>query len=110
MSAILPARRWRIIAAVLGTAVVALCALVFAFDWNWLRGPLQRHLEERSGREVRIGKLEVELAFSLEPTVRLHDVYVQNAGWAASKAPLIEAREIAFKFALSSLWSEYYEV
>ena len=100
----------RIAAAVLVTAGVALCALALAFDWNWLRGPIERHLEERSGREVRIADLDVDFDSWLEPTVRLRDVWVQNADWASSKEPLIAAREISFEIALSSLWGDRYEV
>ena len=61
-------------------AVVAVVAALF--DWNWLRHPLERYLVERSHREVRIGDLHVDVGFSLEPTVRLRDVYVENAPWA----------------------------
>jgi uncharacterized protein involved in outer membrane biogenesis len=104
------ARRRRIVASALGVAALALVAFVVAFDWNWVRGAVERHLTERSGRDVRIADLDVDFDSWLEPTVRLRDVYVQNAEWASSKEPLIAAREISFEFALSSLWGDHIEV
>lgn len=104
------ARRRRAIASALGAVAIALLAFVVVFDWNWLRGPIERHLTERSGREVRIAALDVDFESWLEPTVRLRDVYVQNAEWATSKEPLIAARAVSFEFALSSLWGDNYEV
>jgi AsmA family protein len=95
---------------VLGVAALTLLVFALAFDWNWLRVPVERHLAERSGQEVRIGDLDVDFHPLLEPTVRLRDVYVQNADWASSKQPLIEAQEVSFAFALSSLWGDNYEV
>ena len=110
MADILTATRWRVAAAVLGAVVLALGIFAVLFDWNWLRGPIVRDLEERSGREVRIADLDVDLGTFLEPTVRLRDVYVQNADWASSREPLIDAREVSFRFAVSSLWGDNIEV
>jgi uncharacterized protein involved in outer membrane biogenesis len=59
--------------------------LVVLFDWNWFRGPLISHLEERSGREIRVEGLDVDVGFSLTPTVHLRGVYIQNAPWAGDK-------------------------
>jgi AsmA family protein len=110
MANIFTAGRWRVAAAVLGAVVLVLGIFAVLFDWNWLRGPIVHHLEERSGREVRVADLDVDFESFLEPTVRLRGVYVQNAGWASSKEPLIEARELSFRFAVSSLWGDNYEV
>jgi uncharacterized protein involved in outer membrane biogenesis len=96
-----PLRSHPYLALALG-CVVALAAFVVAFDWNWLRGPLVSYLTEQSGREVRIGDLHVD-AFSLEPTVRLRDVYVQNAPWAGER-PFATAAEASFTVSLKSLW------
>jgi uncharacterized protein involved in outer membrane biogenesis len=75
---------------------------VALFDWNWLRGPLVNYLHGKSGREVRIGDLHVTLAWTLEPTVRLRGVYIENAAWA-SRQPMAAAGEVAFTFSLDSL-------
>ncbi len=82
--------------AVLGVGVVL-------FDWNWFRHPIERYLIDRSHREVRIGDLHVDLGFSLEPTVRVRDVHIENAPWA-SKEPAAVVGEASFTFSLRSLW------
>ena len=93
------------------TVTVLLCVaitlgiVVALFDWNWFRHPLERYLVERSHREVRIGDLHVKLGFSLEPTVRLRDVYIENAPWA-DKRPFLTAREASFTFSLKSVWDK----
>lgn len=73
------------------------------FDWNWFRHPLERYLIHRSHREIRIGDLNVDLGFSLEPTVRVRDVYIENAPWA-DKRPAAVAGEASFTFSLKSVW------
>jgi uncharacterized protein involved in outer membrane biogenesis len=84
-------------------ALVAILAVAIAlFDWNWFRHPLERYLARDSGREVRIGDLHVDL--SLDPTVRVRDVYIENAPWASVKRPLIVASEASFTFSLASAW------
>ncbi len=82
--------------------LVLVFAIVAAlFDWNWLRHPLERYLLDRSGREVRIGDLHIDLGF--EPTVRVRDVFIENAPWA-DKRPTAVAGEASFTFSLRSVW------
>ncbi|HKQ22815.1 MAG TPA: AsmA family protein [Burkholderiales bacterium] len=81
--------------------LVVFAVVVALFDWNWLRHPLERYLVDRSGREVRIGDLHVDLGF--EPTVRVRDVYIENAPWA-DKRPTAVAGEATFTFSLKSVW------
>ena len=83
--------------------VVLLAIGAALFDWNWFRHPLERYLIDRSHREVRIGDLDVDFGFSLEPTVRLRDVYIENAPWA-DKRPAAVAGEASFTFSLKSVW------
>ena len=73
------------------------------FDWNWFRHPLERYLIDRSHREIRIGDLHVDLGFSLEPTVHVRDVYIENAPWA-DKRPAVIAGEASLTFSLKSVW------
>jgi uncharacterized protein involved in outer membrane biogenesis len=84
-------------------AVIVLAIVAALFDWNWFRHPLERFLSEKSHREVRIGDLHVELGWSLVPTVRVRNVYVENAPWADKRAFAI-AGEASFTFSLKSLW------
>ena len=97
----LPALRRRtkiLLALLLATAV-----LIALFDWNWLRGPLERYLTHESGREVRIGDLHVAVGLNLQPTVRVRDVYIENAPWAAAKRPFATAAEARFTVSLTTL-------
>jgi len=87
----------------LATALaLALAALFVLFDWNWLRTPLVSYLTEKSGREVRLDDLHVDLEWG-EPTVRLRGVYIQNAPWAGDR-PFATAAEASFKVSLKSVW------
>lgn len=80
-----------------------LAAAVALFDWNWMRHPMEQYLQHRSQREVRIGHLDVDLGFPLEPTVHLRDVYVQNAPWASDR-PAAVVVAASFTFSLRSVW------
>lgn len=82
---------------------IALAIVAALFDWNWFRHPFEQYLIERSHREIRIGDLHVDLGWSLEPTVRVRNVYVENAPWA-DKQPAALAGEASFTFSLKSLW------
>jgi AsmA family protein len=82
---------------------IALAIAAALFDWNWFRHPFEQYLIDRSHREIRIGDLHVDLGWSLEPTVRVRGVYVENAPWA-DKRPAAIAGEASFTFSLKSLW------
>ena len=83
--------------------LVGLAILAALFDWNWFRHPLERYLIDRSHREIRIGDLHVDIGLSLEPTVRVRDLYIENAPWA-DKRPFIVASEAFFTVSLKSVW------
>ncbi len=82
-----------------------LAALVVAFDWNWLKPPLEHHLSAKSHRAVRIGDLHVSFGAGWQPTVRLRQVFVENAPWA-SKRPLAQIGEAAFTLDATSLLAD----
>ncbi len=86
----------------LGT-LAALTLLVLLFDWNWVRPFVESYLSRASQRQVRIGDLHVDLGFTLQPTVRLRDVYIENAPWA-DKRVFAQAKEATFSFSLRSVW------
>ena len=98
-SAIPRKRRWPWVA---GALTLALVLFIVIFDWNWFRGPLERYLGESTGRPVRIGHLDVELA--LPPRVIISDLSVGNAEWAG-KAPLAALRELMFSVSVPSLFT-----
>jgi uncharacterized protein involved in outer membrane biogenesis len=79
---------WR---GVLGVLVVALVILVLVWDWNWLRGPIERQVEARTGRRFEIaGNLDVDLDWRA-PVVRADRLRFGNAAW--SKQPLMAAAD-----------------
>ena len=50
-------RRWRVppLPVAVGTLVLGgFLALAVAFEWNWLRSPIERQLSERTGRRFVI--------------------------------------------------------
>lgn len=101
------AQRWfarRPKTAVFLAALAAAVALLFVFDWDWLRPALERHLSETSGRSVRVGHMHVTMGFALEPTVRFRGVHIENARWASTQRPLAALGEMSFTFSLASVW------
>lgn len=69
---------------VLALVVLALLVLAF-FDWNWLRGPLERMTLEKTGRVLAIrGPLTVHLGWPW-PRLRADAVTFANPDWAREK-------------------------
>ncbi len=78
-------RRWAL--GSLAAVAVGLIALVLLFDWNWLKGPLERRASAALGREVEIaGPLEVDL--SLHPRIKVSNLRLANPDWA-SDGPML---------------------
>lgn len=78
-------------------AVVVLPVLfIVLFGWNWLRAPIERMVQERTGRALTIGgDMEVKLAW---PAPRVHAFRVRfaNPAWAREKDMLVaEAVELS---------------
>lgn len=60
---------------------LALVALVVFFPWDWLRGPLNRYVSERTGRHFEITRrLDVRLGRTVQ--VRADGVVFANPAWA----------------------------
>ena len=86
-------------------AVLLLAAFIVAFDWTWLRPLIQHHIHDRSGRRVDFDELHIGLNAALQPTVRMRNLVVQNAPWAAPR-PLVRAAEFGFTLSWESLRGE----
>lgn len=72
--------------------LAALVVLVLLFDWNWLKGPLERVVEARTGRAFRIGgDLDVDLGRVTR--VRMDKPRFGNARW--STEPIMAAADRA---------------
>ncbi len=72
---------WRTLLAVL---VIAIVVLILLWDWNWFKGPIERQVKARTGREFHIdGNLDVDLG--RVTVIRADGLRFANAAW--SKTP-----------------------
>ena len=94
-------QRWQ---AVLLGIVALFVIFVLVFDWNWLRGPLERYISKRTEREFRISHLGVDLGFT--PTIKLKDVYFANAPWSKIGEPMARIGSLEFSVSLRDLWDK----
>lgn len=82
--------------ALFGVLLAGVLVLILLWDWNWFKGPIERQVEARTGREFEIGgNLDVDLHWTT-PTIRADAVRFGNAAW--SKQPLMaSADRVEFK-------------
>lgn len=74
----------------LTATLVAVAVVVAVFDWNWFKRPLERLVEARTGRALRIeGDLDVDLG--RVTTMAANRVRFANAAW--SKAPVMASAD-----------------
>ncbi len=83
-------RRQRWLAA-FGVVVALILLLIALWDWNWFRGPVERAVGARTGREFHLGHLDVDLG--RVTTIRGDDMTLANADW--SKTPRMAAMDRA---------------
>ena len=86
--------------------LVALAALLWAFDWNWCRPLIQHYVMSHSGRSIAFDDLKVHLRDGFDPQFEFRGLVIQNAPWAASKAPFIRAGRLAATVSWRSLGSD----
>ncbi len=87
-------RRWWI-----GLGIVAALVAIFVllFDWNWLRGPVERVVSAKTEREFHLGHLDVDLGRIT--TVRGERLSLGNASWSKRGAMAeLNAAEIDVEF------------
>jgi len=78
-------RPWKWVAITLALLAAAAVALVSLPNWNALRDPLVRFVNDRTGRELHIGgDLEVRLGWP-RTRIRAADVTFSNPPWAHDK-------------------------
>jgi uncharacterized protein involved in outer membrane biogenesis len=64
--------------------VLAIVALVVLWDWNWFKRPIEKRVEQQTGRRFVIGgDLDVDVGWT--PRVTLDDVHLGNAPWGRTK-------------------------
>jgi AsmA protein len=90
--------------------LAALVVFVLLFDWDWLRGPLNRAISEKTQRRFDSSHLAVKLGWN--PVIRLKDVYFANADWAQDTGgagdrgdrPMARIGTLEFSVSLRDLW------
>lgn len=70
-------QRWLAFLVFLFAAILLLIAL---WDWNWFKGPVERVVQAKTGRELRLGNLDVDLGRTT--TIRADSLTFANAEWA----------------------------
>lgn len=69
---------------IVGSFVLLLVIFILVFDWNWLKGPIERRVEAATGREFVIGgDLDVDLG--LTPRIRADRLRFANPAHAREK-------------------------
>ena len=99
-------RRWRWAAphwiTILGLIVAALIVFVALFDWNWMKGPLERRVSAATGREFAIdGDLDVDLGRVIR--IRADRIRLANAEWG-ERPRMLEIERADLHVAFWPLW------
>jgi AsmA protein len=83
--------------------ITLLIVLIIAFfNWNWLRGPIERMATEKTGRQLVInGDLSAHLAWP-RPSFRAERVTFANPSWAKEKQ-MVAVDGVEFTIDLSEL-------
>lgn len=79
-SASIHAHPWR---TALGIVALALLALVLLWDWNWFKGPVERIVSARTGRDFHIGG-DLDVDPGRTTVIRAGGLVLGNADWSAS--------------------------
>ena len=81
--------------------VLLVAAGVYFFDWNLLRDPIARRVEQATGRSFAIrGNVKVRL--SLKPRVSAEDIAFGNAAWS-HEATMAQIGRVEFTFDVPAL-------
>lgn len=92
------------VAAVLATPVVLVVLFVAVFGWNWLRGPIERTVAHKTGRELLIhGDLSLHLGWPW-PRLRADSVTFANPAWA-QEPYMLSAESVEISVDLPQLFS-----
>jgi uncharacterized protein involved in outer membrane biogenesis len=87
-------RRWLVGGGIVAALVVGIAVFLAVFDWTLLKGPIERTVSAKTGREFHIdGRIEVRL----RPPVRVvfNGVRMGNADWSRSGRDLFQADRVA---------------
>jgi len=94
-------RGWHRVAIALGIALASVAVFLAVFDWNWLKGPIERTVSSATGRGLDI-EGNITGQWRLQPRVRLERVRFANPGWAQNPN-LLTAEVVELQIALIPL-------
>jgi len=100
-----PRRRFSALRVLL-VVVLALVAFCWAFDWNWCRPLIRHYVMSKSQRGIDFDDLKVRWRDGLDPVIEFRGLTIQNAPWAATKAPFIHAGRLALTVSWRTLGSD----
>jgi uncharacterized protein involved in outer membrane biogenesis len=85
----------------LGLLIAGIVVLVLVFDWNWIKGYVERQASETLGRAVVIeGDLDVQLSWA--PLVRIDHLRIANASWSPEPS-MLTLQRLTFRLDLRKL-------
>jgi len=93
----------------IAVAVFGLLVALFIlwFDWNLLRGPIERRTYEKTGRQLAIhGDLSVKLGWP-SPRIRIEGLTFANPPWAR-EAQMVAAKAVEVSFSIPQLFRRNY--
>src|SRR3569623_2972171 len=94
-------KRTKRILIIFTSIVTVLVLAILLFNWNMLRGPIERKVSAATGREMHInGNLDVDL--SLHPLIRIQGITLSTAAWG-SHPQMLSIDALAFRIALMKL-------
>src|SRR3546814_10489474 len=91
-------RRRRLWLGIAGLVLLGRAVRVLVWDWNGFKGPIERQVEARTGREFEIdGNLDVDPGWT--PVIRADVLRFGNADWSKVRT-MAEASRLEFSIAL----------
>jgi len=88
--------------------LVLVVVFLVVFDWNWLKGPIERRVQDATGRTFEIGgDLDVDLG--LKPRIRADSIRFANAPWS-KHGDMVAAERVEFRVSLLPLFRGRFEL
>ena len=96
-------RLWRTVGIGLGVLAAIVIGFFLVFDWNWLKGPIERRVAAATGRVLQIdGNVAGE--WRLHPRLTFEGIRFANPDWAQSPE-FLTAERLEFQIAVLPLLS-----
>lgn len=90
---------------IVGALLLAIIVLIALWDWNWLKGPVERRVEAATGRNFSIhGDIDVDLRWQPQiiAGITAGDIHLGNAQWS-DEDQMATVERLEFRVALLPL-------